>query len=94
VNKNPQSTLKLGEARGVVLLAPASLNIPVVEYAANRIKKTVVGVGHATKAQVMMMVNHLLPTSGSLMEDAADALATAICHGHYCALSPPLRLTK
>ncbi|MBL0942227.1 MAG: crossover junction endodeoxyribonuclease RuvC [Alphaproteobacteria bacterium] len=83
VNKNPQSTLKLGEARGVVLLAPASLGIPVAEYAANRIKKALVGVGHASKAQVMMMVNYLLPACGNLTEDAADALAIAICHGHY-----------
>lgn len=89
VNKNPQSTLKLGEARGVVLLAPASLDIPVTEYAANRVKKAIVGVGHASKAQVMMMVSYLLPACGNLTEDAADALAIAICHGHYCP-SPPI----
>lgn len=94
VNKNPQSALKLGEARGVVLLAPALLEIPVAEYAANRVKKAIVGKGHATKEQVMMMVHHLLPTCGSLTADAADALAVAICHGHYQAAGQRIKPAK
>ena len=83
VNKNPSSTLKLGVARGVVLLAPAERGLPVFEYSANLIKKSVVGVGHADKQQVEMMVRRLLP--GAVLEspDAADALAVAICHAHH-----------
>ncbi len=83
VNKNPASTLKLGVARGVVLLAPAERGLPVTEYSTNLIKKSVVGVGHADKEQVQMMVRRLLP--GCLAEDpdAADALAAAICHAHH-----------
>lgn len=84
VNRNPVSTLKLGAARGVVLLAPARAGLPVAEYAPNRVKKAVVGVGHASKEQVAAMVRHLLP--GTAAEaDAADALAVAICHAHMTA---------
>lgn len=88
VNKNPNSTLKLGMARGVVLFTPALAGLRVSEYSANRIKKSVVGVGHAEKEQVAMMVQRLLPKAASLdgkaiIADAADALATAICHAHY-----------
>lgn len=83
VNKNPTSTLKLGMARGVVMLAPAQFGLRVGEYSANRVKKTVVGVGHAEKDQVLMMVRRLLPTSNCQEVDAADALAVAICHGHF-----------
>lgn len=83
VNKNPASTLKLGMARGIVLLAPAQAGLVVGEYAANRVKKSVVGVGHADKNQVALMVQRLLPTSGVVSADAADALAVAICHAHY-----------
>ncbi|HZT50755.1 MAG TPA: crossover junction endodeoxyribonuclease RuvC [Stellaceae bacterium] len=85
VNKNPASTLKLGVARGVVLLAPAERGIPVHEYSANLIKKSVVGVGHADKAQVQMMVRRLLPGCLLAGADAADALAVAICHAHHAA---------
>src|SRR5260221_5917909 len=67
VNKNPASTLKLGVARGVVLLAPAERGLPVTEYSTNLIKKSVVGVGHADKEQVQMMVRRLLP--GCLAEN-------------------------
>lgn len=83
VNKNPTSTLKLGLARGVVLLVPALAGLPVAEYPANLIKKSVVGAGHAEKQQVQRMVKLLLP--GCLIEspDAADALAVAICHAHH-----------
>jgi crossover junction endodeoxyribonuclease RuvC len=84
VNKNPASTLKLGVARGVVLLAPAERGVPVHEYSANLVKKSVVGVGHAEKAQVQMMVRRLLPGCDA-GADAADALAVAICHAHHAA---------
>jgi len=84
VNKNPGSTLRLGMARGVVLLAPAERGIPVFEYATNLVKKSVVGVGHADKTQVQMMVRWLLPGAAG-GADAADALAVAICHAHHAA---------
>ena len=83
VNRDPQSTLKLGQARGVALAALALQGLPVAEYAANLIKKTVVGVGHAEKAQVAMMVKMLLPASQVRSPDAADALAVAICHAQH-----------
>lgn len=83
VNKNPNSTLKLGMARGVVMVVPALKDLDIHEYSANRIKKTVVGAGHAEKEQVITMVGHLLPTAGELTSDAADALAAAICHSHF-----------
>jgi crossover junction endodeoxyribonuclease RuvC len=83
VNKNPASTLKLGVARGVVLLAPAERGLPVAEYSANMVKKSVVGAGHAEKAQVQMMVRRLLPGCAIAEPDAADALAVAICHAHH-----------
>ena len=82
VNKNPKSTLKLGEARGVILLTPALAGLPVAEYAANKIKKAVVGVGHAAKEQVQMMVRRILPGCVFSSPDAADALAVAICHAN------------
>ena len=87
VNKNPQSTLKLGQARGVALLAPATLGVSVSEYAANLVKKTVVGVGHADKNQIQIMVSHLLPGVDIDSADSADALAIAICHGHHLPLT-------
>ncbi len=83
VNRNPQSTLRLGLARGVVLLVPARAGLQVAEYAANRVKKSVTGTGHAAKEQVKMMVKTLLPTAEIETADAADALAVAICHAHY-----------
>ena len=83
VNRDPQSTLKLGQARGAALAALALMDLPVAEYAANLIKKTVVGVGHAEKAQVQMMVKMLLPASQAKSPDAADALAVAICHASH-----------
>ncbi|MDJ0683530.1 MAG: crossover junction endodeoxyribonuclease RuvC [Alphaproteobacteria bacterium] len=82
LNKNPGSTLKLGHARGVVLLAPALFGLPVAEYSAKSVKQSVVGTGAATKEQIGMMVRTLLPGSDPPSEDAADALAVAICHGH------------
>ncbi len=84
VNKNPNSTLKLGQARGAVILVPALKKIPVFEYAPNQIKKMVVGSGHAEKRQVDMMVHTMIKglKSYKIGPDAADALAIAICHGY------------
>jgi crossover junction endodeoxyribonuclease RuvC len=82
VNVNPGSTLKLGQARGVVMLAPARAGLPVFEYAANLVKKSVTGAGHADKRQIAMMVGRLLP-GVEATADAADALAVAICHAHH-----------
>jgi crossover junction endodeoxyribonuclease RuvC len=83
VNNNPVSTLKLGMARGVILMTPALFGLQVSEYPANKVKKAVVGVGHATKEQVSHMVQVLLPKAAPVKLDAADALAIAICHGHH-----------
>lgn len=82
VNKDAAATLKLGQARAIALLAPAQLELEVAEYAPNAVKKTVVGVGHADKNQVQTMVKMLLPKAHFDSEDAADALAIAICHAH------------
>jgi crossover junction endodeoxyribonuclease RuvC len=83
VNRNPTSTLRLGQARGVVLLAPALAGVPVAEYGAMAVKQSVVGYGHAEKDQVAMMVRRLLPAALLKRADAADALAVAICHAHH-----------
>jgi crossover junction endodeoxyribonuclease RuvC len=83
VNRNPASALKLGVARGVVLLAPAERGLPVAEYSANQVKRAVVGAGHAEKVQVQMMVRQILPGCAIAAPDAADALAVAICHAHF-----------
>jgi crossover junction endodeoxyribonuclease RuvC len=83
VNRNPASALKLGQARGVVLVSAARAGLEVAEYSPNVIKKTVVGAGHAAKDQVGLMVRILLPGSDAAGADAADALAVAICHAHY-----------
>jgi crossover junction endodeoxyribonuclease RuvC len=83
VNRNPGAALKLGQARGVVLLAPALFGIPVAEYQAMEVKRAVVGTGHAEKPQVEAMVRRLLPGATIRRADAADALAVAICHAHH-----------
>lgn len=83
VNRDAQSTLKLGQARGIALVVPALAGLPVAEYAANLIKKTVVGAGHAEKQQVAMMIRILLPKADAKSADAADALAVAICHAQH-----------
>ena len=83
VNKNAASSLKLGQARGVAILVPASYGLEVAEYSANLVKKSVVGSGHAAKDQVGMMIKMLLPGCGEMAADAADALAVAICHVHH-----------
>ena len=85
VNKNPQSTLKLGQARGVALMIAARSGLPVAEYAARFVKKAVVGVGNADKVQVHAMVQRLLPGIAIAGADAADALAVAITHAHHLA---------
>ncbi|MBS7545223.1 crossover junction endodeoxyribonuclease RuvC [Ancylobacter oerskovii] len=83
VNVNPASTLKLGQARGVVLLTPALAGVPVAEYAALLVKKTVVGAGRAEKAQIRMMMKVLLPQADFETDDAADALAVAVTHAQH-----------
>ncbi len=83
VNENAKATLKLGQARGIAMLAPAMKSIRVAEYTPNLIKKTVVGAGHAEKKQVQMMVQMLLPKARFGTADEADALAIAICHANH-----------
>src|ERR1700760_1494403 len=83
VNKDGVATLKLGQARGVAMLAPAMFGIAVSEYAPNQVKKTVVGAGHAEKNQVLVMLKILLPKAEPKSSDAADALAIAITHAHH-----------
>jgi crossover junction endodeoxyribonuclease RuvC len=85
LNDNPQSTLKLGQARGVVLLVAARRGIAIGEYAPRLVKKAVVGTGAAEKAQVHAMVQRLLPAAKIAGADAADALAVAITHAHHLA---------
>ena len=83
VNKDASATLKLGQARGVAMLAPAIAGLPVAEYAPNLVKKTIIGVGHGEKAQIRMMISVLLPRADPKSHDAADALAIAVTHAHH-----------
>ena len=83
VNKDAVATLKLGQARGIALLVPAQAGLDVAEYAPNQVKKTVVGVGHADKAQVDHMVRLQMPGVQIAGANAADALAIALCHAHF-----------
>jgi len=83
VNKDGVATLKLGQARGIAMLVPAQFGLSVGEYAPNKVKKTVVGVGHADKTQIAHMVKVQLPGVVLNGPDAADALAIAICHAHH-----------
>jgi crossover junction endodeoxyribonuclease RuvC len=83
VNANAAATLKLGQARGIAMLVPAKAGLAVAEYAPNVVKKTVVGAGHGEKSQIRMMIGVLLPKADPQSEDAADALAIAICHAHH-----------
>jgi crossover junction endodeoxyribonuclease RuvC len=83
VNENARSTLKLGQARGMALLAPALKGLRVAEYTPNLVKKTVVGAGHAEKKQVIAMIGFLLPKARVAQADEADALAIAICHANH-----------
>ena len=91
VNAGPRSALILGQARGVALMTPAARGLPVAEYAANLVKKSVVGTGHAEKGQVGLMVKTLMPTADFKGADAADALAIAICHAHHRVSAQRLR---
>jgi len=81
---NPRSALKLGHARGVLILAAMEQGLPVHEYAARMVKQAVAGYGQASKAQVQQMVRAILSLSGSPSEDAADGLAVALCHANHC----------
>jgi crossover junction endodeoxyribonuclease RuvC len=83
VNQNPASTLKLGQARGAVLLAASLCGLPVAEYAPRLVKQSLVGTGRADKTQVGLMVRQLLPGCQASQADATDALAVAICHAHH-----------
>ena len=83
VNRDAVATLKLGQARGIALLVPAQAGLSVAEYAPNAVKKTIVGAGHAEKLQIRAMVRVLLPRATFDSDDAADALAIAICHAHH-----------
>jgi crossover junction endodeoxyribonuclease RuvC len=83
VNRDATATLKLGQARGIAMLVPALAGLEVAEYAPNLVKKTIVGTGHADKPQVRMMIGVLLPKANPCSEDAADALAIAVCHAHH-----------
>jgi crossover junction endodeoxyribonuclease RuvC len=83
VNKDASATLKLGQARGIAMLVPARAGLPVAEYAPNAVKKAVIGVGHGEKKQIHMMVKVLMPKATFDTDDAADALAIAICHAHH-----------
>ena len=94
VNTNGQATLKLGQARGVVMLAPALAGLPVTEYPANTVKKSLVGYGHAGKDQIGHMVRTLLPGATIESPDAADALAVAICHAHHAAFNSRLEAAR
>jgi crossover junction endodeoxyribonuclease RuvC len=82
VNRDAVATLKLGQARGIAMLVPALLGLPIAEYAPNAVKKTVVGAGHGDKGQIRAMVKCLLPRAHFDSTDAADALAIAITHAH------------
>lgn len=83
VNKDAGATLKLGQARGIALLVPARRGLPVAEYAPNAVKKAIVGAGHAEKQQIRLMVTVLMPKATFNSDDAADALAIALCHSHH-----------
>jgi crossover junction endodeoxyribonuclease RuvC len=83
VNRDASATLKLGQARGIAMLVPAQAGLAVAEYAPNAVKKAIVGAGHAEKAQIRAMVKVLLPRATFDTDDAADALAVAICHAHH-----------
>ncbi|TVQ38591.1 MAG: crossover junction endodeoxyribonuclease RuvC [Geminicoccaceae bacterium] len=91
VNTNAGSSLKLGQARGVVLLAAAHGGLAVHEYASKTVKRALVGTGGADKTQVSSMVQRLLPSAGAVNADAADALAVALCHAHHAATHERLR---
>ena len=82
VNRDASATLKLGQARGIAMLVPALSGVAIAEYAPNAVKKAVIGVGHGEKQQIHMMLKVLMPKATFVGNDAADALAIAICHAH------------
>ncbi|MCZ2328826.1 crossover junction endodeoxyribonuclease RuvC [Bartonella sp. F02] len=93
VNKDAAATLKLSQARAIALLVPAQAGLPVSEYAPNKVKKSVIGVGHGEKKQIHMMVKVLLPRAEFDSDDAADALALALCHStHRTSLSSRIKV--
>ena len=94
VNRDASATLKLGQARGIAMLVPAQAGLAVAEYAPNAVKKAVVGVGHADKAQIRVMVRVLLPRATFDTDDAADALAIAITHAHHRAANDRLNRAR
>lgn len=94
VNINPQSTLLLGQARGAAMTALVTAGLPVHEYTALQLKKSVTGHGHADKQQVQAMVKHLLNLPAEPSEDAADALACALCHINHSGLTGRLRAIR
>jgi crossover junction endodeoxyribonuclease RuvC len=94
VNRDGQATLKLGQARGIVMLVPAQAGVEVAEYPANTVKKSVVGYGHADKNQIGHMVSILLPGSDVRSPDAADALAVAICHAHHISTAKRMEVIR
>jgi crossover junction endodeoxyribonuclease RuvC len=95
VYKNPNSALKLGQARGVILCVAALHDLPIMEYTPTQIKSTVVGQGHASKEQVQYMVTNLLKLTQTPQEDAADALSAALCHDRYLTLGiDPEKISK
>ena len=94
VNRDGKATLKLGQARGVVILVPAQAGLPVAEYPANTIKKSVVGYGHADKTQIGHMIAVLLPGAEVATPDAADALAVAVCHAHHLSTAQRLEIVQ
>ena len=94
VNRDGKATLKLGQARGIVMLVPAQAGLQVAEYPANTVKKSVVGYGHADKTQIGHMIAMLLPGADVATPDAADALAVAVCHAHHVATSQRLEAAQ
>jgi len=95
VHKNPQSAITLGQARGVILCAAAMHDLPIMEYTPTQVKSTIVGKGHANKTQIQFMVQNLLRLTASPQEDAADALAIALCHDRYMSLGiDPEKISK
>ncbi|WP_072384981.1 crossover junction endodeoxyribonuclease RuvC [Hyphomicrobium sp. CS1BSMeth3] len=93
VNDNARATLKLGQARGMALLAPAVKGLAIAEYTPNLVKKSVVGAGHAEKRQIQAMIGFLLPKARFESADEADALAIAICHANH-RTSPAARAAR
>lgn len=91
--RDPRAALKLGQARGAAILAGVNSDLPIGEYSARSVKQSVVGTGAANKQQVQAMVTQLLKLPGPPAEDAADALAIALCHAHSMRMAPAVAQT-